>query len=112
MDHGDEVAHFATLIDRHLAPLFDRKTAEIYRSSSDLYDEPQEFWSRLFSGIRPEKTERLPSVTQYEHCRLIDLRPIKPVGDVEAALKAKPRDLAQEEYFSRSCPSRWHLCIE
>ena len=28
---------------------------------------------------------------------MLDLRPIKPVGDVEAALKAKPRDLAQDD---------------
>ena len=54
------------------------------------------------AGIRPERSEMLPSVTQYEHCRLIDLRPVKPVGDVETALKAKPRDLAQEELLFKS----------
>ena len=97
MDHADEVAHFATLIDRHLAPLFDRKTSEIYRrSEDDIYDEPQEFWSRLFSGIRPERIEKLPNVTQYDHSSLVDVSPVKPHGAVEAAVKAKPRDAAQD----------------
>ena len=63
VDHRDEVTHIASLIDRHLEPLFDRKTAEVYRRSADLYEEPEEFWSRLFAGIRPEKQEKLPSVT-------------------------------------------------
>ena len=40
-------------------------------------------------------------MTQYDHCRLIDLRPVKPVGDMEAALKAKPCDQAQDDL--RAC---------
>ena len=36
-------------------------------------------------------------MSEYPHCSLIDLRPVKPVGDVEMALKAKSKDLAQEE---------------
>ena len=36
-------------------------------------------------------------MTQYDHCPLIDLQPVKPVGDVETALKAKPRDQAQDD---------------
>ena len=43
LDRGDEVSHLNTLIDRHIAPAFDRKTAEIYRGSKDLYNEPLEF---------------------------------------------------------------------
>ena len=49
VDHDDEVSRLSSLIDRHLAPLFDRKTSEIYRRSEDIYDEHQEFWSKLFS---------------------------------------------------------------
>ena len=49
LDHGDEVSHISTLIDRHIAPSLDRKTAAIYRGSKDLYDEPLEFWSRILS---------------------------------------------------------------
>ena len=94
LDHGDEVSHISTLIDRHIAPSLDRKTAAIYRGSKDLYDEPLEFWSRILSGIRPERPELLPSVTQYDHSALVDLRPVKATGDVETALKAKPRDQA------------------
>ena len=81
----------------YLEPLFDRETAEMYLRSTDLRAESLEFWSRLFAGIRPEKQELLPSVTQYEHRSLIDLRPVKPVGDVEVALRAKPRDQAQDD---------------
>ena len=97
VNHGDEVAHLDNLIDRHIAPAFDRKTAEIYRSSKDLYEKPPEFWSRLLSGIRPERPEKLPSVTQYEHSALVDLRLVKATGDVQTALKAKPRDQAQDD---------------
>ena len=97
LDHGDEVSHISTLIDRHIAPSLDRKTAAIYRGSKDLYDEPLEFWSRILSGIRPERPELLPSVTQYNHSALVDLRPVKATGDVETALKAKPRDQAQDD---------------
>ena len=97
LDHGDEVSHISTLIDRHIAPSLDRKTAAIYRGSKDLYDEPLEFWSRILSGIRPERPELLPSVTQYDHSALVDLRPVKATGDVETALKAKPRDQAQDD---------------
>ena len=97
LDHGDEVSHISTLIDRHISPSFDRKTAAIYRGSKDLYDEPLEFWSRILSGIRPERPELLPSVAQYNHSALVDLRPVKATGDVETALKAKPRDQAQDD---------------
>ena len=97
VDHVDEVAHFAALIDRHIAPSFDRKTAEIYRSSKDLYEEPPEFWSRLLSGIRPERPDKLLSVTQHDHSTLVDLRPVKASGNMEKALKAKPRDQAQDD---------------
>ena len=97
LDHGDEVSHISTLIDRHIAPSLDRKTAAIYRGSKDLYDEPLEFWSRILSGIRPERPELLPSVAQYNHSALVDLRPVKATGDVETALKAKPRDQAQDD---------------
>ena len=97
LDHGDEVSHLNTLIDRHIAPSFDRKTAEIYRSSKDLYEEPPEFWSRVLSGIRPERPDKLPNVTQYDHSALVDLRPVKASGDMETALKAKPRDQAQDD---------------
>ena len=97
LDHGDEVSHISTLIDRHIAPSLDRKTAAIYRGSKDLYDEPLEFWSRILSGIRPERPELLPSVAQYDHSALVDLRPVNVTGDVEAALKAKPRDQAQDD---------------
>ena len=34
----------------------------VHESSKDLYEEPPEFWSRLLSGIRPERPELLPSV--------------------------------------------------
>jgi hypothetical protein len=97
LDHGDEVSHISTLIDRHISPSLDRKTAAIYRGSKDLYDEPLEFWSRILSGIRPERPELLPSVAQYNHSALVDLRPVKATGDVETALKAKPRDQAQDD---------------
>ena len=43
LDHGDEVARISALIDRHIAPSFDRKTAETYRGSKDSYDDPLEF---------------------------------------------------------------------
>ena len=39
----------------------------------------------------------LLSVTQYGHRPLIDLCPVKHIRDVEAALKAKPRDQAQDD---------------
>ena len=91
------ISHISTLIDRHIAPSLDRKTAAIYRGSKDLYDDPLEFWSRILSAIRPERPELLPSVAQYNHSALVDLRPVKAAGDVETALKAKPRDQAQDD---------------
>ena len=97
LSHSEQVTKIATLVDRYVEPCFDRETFDLYRSSKDLCAERPEFWSRLFAGIRPDRSEMLPSVTQYPHCSLIDLRPIKPVGDVETALKAKSKDLAQEE---------------
>ena len=69
----------------------------MYRASKNLCDERPEFWARLFAGIRPERHEMLPSVTQYEHPSLVDVLPVKATGDVEMALKAKPRDLAQDD---------------
>ena len=97
LSHSDQVSKIAALVDRYIEPCFDRETFDLYRSSKNLCSERPEFWSRLFAGIRPDRSEMLPSVTQYPHCSLIDLRPIKPVGDVEMALKAKSKDLAQEE---------------
>ena len=97
LSHSDQVSKIAALVDRYVEPCFDRETFDLYRSSKDLCSERPEFWSRLFAGVRPDRSEMLPSVTQYPHCSLIDLRPIKPVGDVELALKAKSKDLAQEE---------------
>ena len=97
LSHSEQVTKIAQLVDRYVEPCFDRETFDLYRSSKDLCAERPEFWSRLFAGIRPDRSEMLPSVTQYPHCSLIDLRPIKPVGDVETALKAKSKDLAQEE---------------
>ena len=97
LSHSEQVTKIAQLVDRYVEPCFDRETFDLYRSSKDLCAERPEFWSRLFAGIRPDRSEMLPSVMQYPHCSLIDLRPIKPVGDVETALKAKSKDLAQEE---------------
>ena len=97
LSHSEQVTKIAQLVDRYVEPCFDRETFDLYRSSKDLCAERPEFWSRLFAGVRPDRSEMLPSVTQYPHCSLIDLRPIKPVGDVETALKAKSKDLAQEE---------------
>ena len=88
LTHEDQVTRIALLIDSYIEPCFDRETFDMYRASKNLCGERPEFWSRLFAGIRPERQEMLPSVTQYDHCRLIDQRPVKPVGDVEAALKA------------------------
>ena len=97
LTHEDQVTRIASLIDKYIEPCFDRETFDMYRASKNLCDERPEFWSRLFAGIRPERQEMLPSVAQYEHMRLLDLRPIKPVGDVEQALKAKPRDQALDD---------------
>ena len=97
LSHSDQVRKIAELVGNYLEPLFDRETLDMYRRSKDLRAERPEFWARLFGGIRPERQEQLPSVTQYDHCPLIDLRPVKPVGDVETALKAKPRDQAQDD---------------
>ena len=77
--------------------MLDRKTLDISRRSEDMYEEDQEFWSRILSGIRGERIEKLPSVTQYGHSSLVDLCPVKPNGDVEAAFEAKPRDAAQDD---------------
>ena len=85
------------MIDNYIEPCLDRETFDMYRASKNLVAERPEFWSRLFAGIRPERQEMLLSVTQYEHMRLLDLRPVKPVGDVEAALKAKLRDQALDD---------------
>ena len=85
------------MIDNYIEPCFDRETFDMYRASKNLGDERPEFWARLFAGIRPDRKELLPSVTQYEHMRLFDLRPIKSAGDVEQALKARPRDQALDE---------------
>ena len=95
--HEDQVNRIASLIDNYIEPCFDRETFDMYRASKNLCDERPEFWARLFAGIRPERPELLPSVTQYEHMRLFDLRPIKARGDVEQALKSKPRDQALDE---------------
>ena len=97
LTHEDQVTRIASLIDRYIEPCFDRETFDMYRASKNLCDERPEFWARLFAGIRPERPELLPSVTQYEHMRLFDLRPIKPRGDVEQALKSKPRDQALDD---------------
>ena len=69
-----------------------------------------EFWSRLFAGIRPEKNKLLPSVTQYGHRPLIDLRPVKPIGNVETALKAKPRDQAQNDLLFKLLDRTMQSC--
>ena len=97
LTHEDQVTRIASLIDKYIEPCFDRETFDMYRALKNLCDERPEFWSRLFAGIRPERQEMLPSVAQYEHMRLLDLRPIKPVGDVEQALKSKPRDQALDD---------------
>ena len=77
LTHEDQVTRIASLVDKYIEPCFDRETFDMYCASKNLCDERPEFWSRLFAGIRPERQEMLPSVTQYDHCRLIDLRPVK-----------------------------------
>ena len=99
LTHEDQVTRIASLVDKYIEPCFDRETFDMYRASKNLCDERPEFWSRLFAGLRPERQEMLPSVAQYEHMRLLDLRPVKPVGDVEQALKAKPRDQALDDFL-------------
>ena len=59
--HEDQVTRIASLIDNYIEPCFDRETFDMYRASKNLCAERPEFWSRLFSGIRPERSEMLPS---------------------------------------------------